>query len=88
MMCELELSSLVTMTQEVTRSTICPEIEAITPVLHQRTIRKRLVTSGAGFNGHQYGMNSRNSLFGYVWCRANSIAKERVASSNLVFRST
>ena len=28
MMCELELSSLVTMTQEVTRSTICPEIEA------------------------------------------------------------
>jgi hypothetical protein len=28
MMCELELPSLVTMTQEVTRSTICPEIEA------------------------------------------------------------
>jgi hypothetical protein len=28
MMCELELSSLVTTTQEATRSTICPEIDA------------------------------------------------------------
>ena len=55
-------SSLVTMAQEVTRSKICPEIEAITPVLHQRTIRKPLITSGAGFNGYQYGMNSGNGL--------------------------
>jgi hypothetical protein len=56
----------VTMTQEVTRSTICPEFEAVDPKLTQRTIRKRLVLSGAGFNGYHYGMNSGNGLSGYV----------------------
>jgi hypothetical protein len=59
-------SSLVTTTQEVTRLTICPEIEATVPILFQRTIRKPLITSGAGFNGHQYGMNSGNGLSGNV----------------------
>ena len=59
----------------------------VTPKLLQRTIRKRLVTSGAGFNGYHYGMNSRNGLSGNVWNRVNSIAKERIASSNLVFLS-
>jgi hypothetical protein len=63
---DLEQSRSTTTTSWATRSTICPEIEATVPILFQRTIRKRLVTSGAGFNGHQYGMNSGNGLSGNV----------------------
>jgi hypothetical protein len=58
----VQWASTATSTQEVTRSTICLEIEAIVAKLLQRTIRKPLVTSGAGFNGYQYGMNSGNGL--------------------------
>jgi hypothetical protein len=54
------------MTYWVIRSTICPEIEAIAAKLLQRAIRKRLVLSGAGFNGYHYGMNSENGLSGNV----------------------
>jgi hypothetical protein len=38
----------------------------IVPILFQRTIRKPLITSGAGFNVYHYGMNSGNGPSGNV----------------------
>ena len=66
------------MTQWVTRSTICQRLRLVTPKLLQRTIRNCLVRSGAGFNGHQYGINSGNGLSGNVWNRVSSTSRERV----------
>ena len=45
---------------------VTPSIEAIVAKLLQRSIRKPLITYGAGFNGFQYEMNSGNGLYGNV----------------------
>jgi hypothetical protein len=36
-------------------------------MLLQRTIRKPLVTAGAGFNVYHYGVNSANGASGTIW---------------------
>ena len=61
---------------------VTPSIEAIVAKLLQRSIRKPLITYGAGFNGFQYEMNLGNGLYGNVWCRVYLTYKQGVGGSS------
>ena len=51
-------------------------------MLLQRTIRKRLVTSGAGFNVYHYGVNSGNGASGTIWGMIDITYKQGVEDSS------